>query len=339
MARVFDDLELGYVKEVLASGRLGWQDGGMVTRFEEAFAELVGAKHAIGRNSAMTGLAQAVAVSGAGTSWEVLCDPIVHFGGLASLYFNAVPRFVDVKYDTFLMDPVSLRANISPRSKAVIVTHMWGQCAEMDQITAICEEHNLFLIEDCAHVVGATWQGKHAGTWGDLGVFSFQQGKHLPTGDGAMIVTNRGDLRVPLAQATAHAPGGPPRRVRLGLHLGGRQARPRPRRLQAGLPGTGPAPRLWLHADARLRLRHFQGLDGLRRARLPRALPAVHPAQQLSLPTRPLPRGRRAHPAPGDNGPDRGAARRDQAPGGGTGGSEPADGRLRGLRGTQHGQR
>ncbi len=194
MARVFDDLELGYVKEVLASGRLGWQDGGMVTRFEEAFAELVGAKHAIGRNSAMTGLAQAVAVSGAGTSWEVLCDPIVHFGGLASLYFNAVPRFVDVKYDTFLMDPASLRANISPRSKAVIVTHMWGQCAEMDQITAICEEHNLFLIEDCAHAVGATWQGRHAGTWGDLGVFSFQQGKHLPTGDGAMIVTNRGDL-------------------------------------------------------------------------------------------------------------------------------------------------
>jgi dTDP-4-amino-4,6-dideoxygalactose transaminase len=64
----------------------------------------------------------------------------------------------------------------------------------MDQIAAICKEHDLFLIEDCAHVVGATWQGKHAGTWGDLGVFSFQQGKHLPTGDGAMIVTNRSDL-------------------------------------------------------------------------------------------------------------------------------------------------
>ena len=81
MARVFDDMELGYLKAVLDSGRLGWQSGGMVTRFEEAFAELVGAKYAIGRNSAMTALAQAVTVSGAGTGWEVLCDPIVHFGG------------------------------------------------------------------------------------------------------------------------------------------------------------------------------------------------------------------------------------------------------------------
>lgn len=194
MARVFDETELGYVKEVLDSGKLGWQDGGMVTRFERAFASLVGAGHAIGRNSAMTGLAQAVAISGAGTGWEVLCDPIVHFGGLAALYFNAVPRFVDVTYDTFLMDPDSLRANITERSKAVIVTHLWGQCAPMDEITAICKEHNLFLIEDCAHVVGATWQGKHAGTWGDVGVFSFQQGKHLPTGDGCMMVTNRADL-------------------------------------------------------------------------------------------------------------------------------------------------
>src|SRR5690348_2338335 len=133
MARVFDETELGYLKEVLDSGRLGWQDGGMVTRFEQAFADLVGARYAIGRNSAMTGLAQAVAVSGAGTGWEVLCDPIVHFGGLASLYFNAVPRFVDVRYDTFLMDPDSLRANITERSKAVMVTHLWGQCAQIDE--------------------------------------------------------------------------------------------------------------------------------------------------------------------------------------------------------------
>jgi dTDP-4-amino-4,6-dideoxygalactose transaminase len=194
MARVFDDTELGFVKEVLEGGRLGWQEGGMVTRFEQAFAQLVGSTYAIGRNSAMTGLAEAMAVSGAGTGWEVLCDPLVHFGGLSALYFNAVPRFVDVTYDTFLMDPASLRANISPRSKAVIVTHLWGLCAPMDEIKAICDEHNLFLVEDCAHVVGATWQGRHAGTWGDLGVFSFQQGKHLPTGDGGMMVTDRDDL-------------------------------------------------------------------------------------------------------------------------------------------------
>jgi perosamine synthetase len=194
VARIFDDLELGHLREVLASGRLGWASGGMVTRFEEAFAGLVGSRYAIGRNSAMTGLAQAVTVSGAGTGYEVICDPIVHFGGLAALYFNAVPRFADVRPDTFLLDPESVRANITPRTKAVIVTNLWGLCAELDELRRICDANGLFLIEDCAHVIGATWKGKHAGTYGDLGVFSFQQGKHLPTGDGGMLTTDREDL-------------------------------------------------------------------------------------------------------------------------------------------------
>jgi perosamine synthetase len=194
MARVFDDLELGHLREVLDSGRLGWASGGMVTRFEEAFAALVGSRYAIARNSAMTGLAQAVTVSGAGTGYEVICDPIVHFGGLAALYFNAVPRFADVRPDTFLLDPESVRANITPQTKAVIVTNLWGLCAELDALRRLCDEHGLFLIEDCAHAIGATWKGKHAGTYGDLGVFSFQQGKHLPTGDGGMLTTDREDL-------------------------------------------------------------------------------------------------------------------------------------------------
>jgi perosamine synthetase len=194
MARVFDDLELGYLREVLSSGRLGWQQGGMVTRFEEEFAKLVGSKYAIARNSAMTALAQAVSVSGAGTGYEVICDPIVHFGGLAALYFNAVPRFADVRYGTFNLDPDSVRANITPYTRALIVTNLWGLCAELDELRQICDEHGLFMIEDCAHTIGATWKGKHAGTYGDLGVFSFQQGKHLPTGDGGMMTTDREDL-------------------------------------------------------------------------------------------------------------------------------------------------
>ncbi|MBI3971017.1 MAG: DegT/DnrJ/EryC1/StrS family aminotransferase [Chloroflexi bacterium] len=194
MARVFDDLELGYVKEVLTSGRLGWQTGGMVTRFEGAFARLVGSRFAIARNSAMTALAQAVAVSGAGTGFEVICDPIVHFGGLAALWFNAVPRFVDVRRDTYLLDPEAVRANITPLTKALVVTNLWGLCAELDELRRICDEHGLFMIEDCAHNMGSCWKGQHAGTYGDLGAFSFQQGKHLPTGDGGMLTTDREDL-------------------------------------------------------------------------------------------------------------------------------------------------
>jgi perosamine synthetase len=194
MARVFGETEMGYLGEVLASGQLGWADGGLVTRFEEAFAAKVGSRYAVARNSAMSALAEAVSVSGAGTGTEVICDPMVQFGAIATIYFNAVPRFADVKRETYLMDPASLRANITPLTRAVIVTHFWGVCAEIDEIKRICEEHNLFLIEDCAHAIGASWQGKHAGTWGDFGCFSFQQSKHMTTGDGGMMTTNREDL-------------------------------------------------------------------------------------------------------------------------------------------------
>jgi perosamine synthetase len=198
MARVFGDLEMQYVKEVLDSRRLGWAEGGMVTRFEQAFAQKVGTKHAIGRNSAMTALAQAVSISGAGTGCEVICDPIVHFGGVAALYFNAVPRFADVKYDTYLMDPDLVRANITDKTRALIVTSLWGLCAELDEIRKICDGHGIFMIEDCAHNMGSYWKGKHAGTYGDLSCFSFQQGKHLTTGDGSMMTTDRDDLQYKL---------------------------------------------------------------------------------------------------------------------------------------------
>jgi len=198
MARMFGDLELENVKKVLSTGQLGWKEGGMVTQFEGAFAKKVGAKFGIARNSAMTALAQAVSVSGAGTGFEVMCDPLVHFGGVATLSFNAVPRFVDVKYDTLLMDPKSVRENITDLTKALIVTNLWGLCAELDEIRKICDEHKIFMIEDCAHVMGSYWKGKHSGTYGDLGVFSFQQGKHLPTGDGGMMVADREDLHYKL---------------------------------------------------------------------------------------------------------------------------------------------
>ena len=196
MARVFDDLELGYLKAVLDSGKLGWyhEEGSMTTRFEEAFAKRTGATFGVTRNSAMTAIAQAVSISGAGTGTEVICDPIVHFGAVAAIYFNAVPRFVDVRPDTYLMDPASVRANITPKTKALIVTNLWGLCAELDEIRKICDEHGIFMIEDCAHNMGSYWKGKHAGTYGDLGCFSFQQGKHLCTGDGGMMTTDRADL-------------------------------------------------------------------------------------------------------------------------------------------------
>ena len=196
MARVFGELELQFLKEALDSGRLGWyhEESSMTARLERAFAQKIGVQFGIARNSAMTALAQAVSVSGAGVGSEVICDPIVHFGAVAALYFNAVPRFADVRYDTYLMDPQSVRANITSKTKALIVTNLWGLCAELDEIRQICDEHDIFMIEDCAHSMGSYWKGQHAGSYGDLNCFSFQQGKHLPTGDGCVMTTDRADL-------------------------------------------------------------------------------------------------------------------------------------------------
>ncbi len=194
MARVFGETDVRYLKEVLKSKHLGWRQGGFVTRLDEAFARFTGARYGICRNSAMTGLAQAVAISGAGCGDEVICDPLVHFGGVAALSFNCVPKFVDVKYDTYLMDPAQVEKAITRHTKALIVTHLWGLCAELDAIRALCRKHRIFMIEDCAHVIGATWKGRHAGTYGDIGVFSFQQGKHICTGDGCVMITDREDL-------------------------------------------------------------------------------------------------------------------------------------------------
>jgi len=194
MARVFGKTELQYLSEVFKSKQLGWRFGGFVTRLDDAFAAFTGAKFGICRNSAMTALAQAVAISGAGCGNEVICDPLVHFGGVAALSFNCVPKFVDVKYDTYLMDPAALEKAITKHTKAVIVTNLWGLCAELDKIRAICRKHKIFMIEDCAHVIGARWKGKHSGTYGDIGCFSFQQGKHICTGDGGVMITNRKDL-------------------------------------------------------------------------------------------------------------------------------------------------
>ncbi len=187
--RRFGNLEVKYFREVLDRGRLSIfeNEGGLTDRFEEAFAKYTGAKVALARVNGMGALADAVSVSGAGVGTEVLCDPVVHFGALSAIYMNAVPRFVDIESDTYLMDPDSLEANITPNSRAVIVTHLWGLPARMDRIRKICSRHGLFLIEDCAHAIGAYWKGKHVGTFGDIGMFSFQEYKQLSTGDGAMI--------------------------------------------------------------------------------------------------------------------------------------------------------
>lgn len=188
MPRVFDDEDLRRLKEVLDSGHLVSSGGTQVPAFEQEFAATLRSPYAVAVCNAMAGLHAAVAASGAGAGDEVVVDPMVTFASIAAMYNNAIPVYADIDLATHVMDPVSFEASITERTKAVIVTQLWGLCADMDAIVDIARRHGTVVIEDCAHALFATYKGRYAGTLGDIGVFSFQQSKHMTTGDGGGVL-------------------------------------------------------------------------------------------------------------------------------------------------------
>lgn len=198
--RVFDDCDLSLVKEVLDSGLLSGLGGGQMTpRFEREFAAALGAKYGVAMNSAMSVLHASVRASGAGAGDEVICDPVCVFGAVAAMYNNAVPVFVDIDPVTHNMNPDLIEAKVTDRTKAIIVTHVWGLPAPMDKIVEIARRRSLFVIEDCAHALFSTYKGRYVGTFGDVGSFSFQMSKQMALGDGGMAVTNDEKVRDELA--------------------------------------------------------------------------------------------------------------------------------------------
>ena len=194
--RVFGEEEIGLIREVLATGRLSQLGGGEVTgRFERAFADAMGSEYGVAMNSAMSVLHSSVMAAGAGAGDEVICDPVMVFAAVATMYNCAIPVFVDVLPGTVNMDPDLIEEKITDRTKGIIVTHCWGLMAEMDRICDIARRHGLIVIEDCAHAIFSEYKGKYAGTWGDIGSFSFQMSKQLGLGDGGMAVTDSEELR------------------------------------------------------------------------------------------------------------------------------------------------
>jgi len=190
----FGQRELEYLGQVIASGKLGSHAGQMTERLEQAFTQRVGVAHAIAVNSAMSALHAAVAAVGVGPGEEVVCDPVVAFGGAATMYHNGVPVFCDINPDTFNMDPASLEAAITPRTKAIICTPIFGNPCDYDGILRVARTHGLPVITDAAQAFGATYRGKAIGAVGDITCFSFEQSKHLTSGDGGMITTDRLEL-------------------------------------------------------------------------------------------------------------------------------------------------
>ena len=192
--RGFGKRDMELLGEVIDTGELGSLGGPMTPRFEESFAEMMGARYAVAMNSAMSVLHTAVICADAGAGAEVICDPMFIFGPLAALYNNAAPKFADIDPDSLTLDPDKLEAAISQRTKAVIVTHSWGLPAKMDRIVEIAHKHGLLVVEDIAHAILATYKGRYTGTWGDIGSFSFQASKQMSLGDGGMATTSSEEI-------------------------------------------------------------------------------------------------------------------------------------------------
>jgi len=181
--------EIEAVTETLKSG--WWGAGPRSTKFSEEFADYIGAKHAITLSSCTAALHLAGKLLDLPVGSEIITTPITFISTpfLAS-YNNLKVVFADVEEDTLNIDPEDIKKKITPNTKAILLVHFGGHACEMDKIMEIAKEHDLYVIEDCAHATGTTYKGKRVGTIGDMGCFSFQAVKNLATGDGGMLTTN-----------------------------------------------------------------------------------------------------------------------------------------------------
>ena len=183
--------------------------GKNVLSFEKEFAAYIGAEHAVSVANGTEGLVLALKALGIGQGDEVITTPFTFFATAESIaQVGAVPVFVDVKMDSFNMDPAKIEEKITDRTKAILPVHIFGTCADMDSICAVAKKHGLFVIEDACQAAGASYKGKKAGSMGDIGVFSFFPTKNLGgAGDGGMLVTHDESLAVRMKAYRMHGSG------------------------------------------------------------------------------------------------------------------------------------
>jgi len=195
--------EIDEVVECLRSGWIG--SGPRVTLFEERFREYTGADHAVALNSCTAALHLSLQGLGVGPGDEVIV-PSMTFVATANavVHAGATPVLVDCERATMNVDPAAIEAAITPRTRAIVIVHFAGRPCDMDRILAITRRHDLRLVEDCAHAIEAEWRGRKAGTFGDLGCFSFYVTKNVVTGEGGMVITDRRELADRLRTLALH---------------------------------------------------------------------------------------------------------------------------------------
>lgn len=180
--------------------------GPQVKELEDKMAAYLGIKHAIGCASGTDALVLAIKALGIGENDEVLTTSFTFFATASSIWRNhARPRFVDIDPQTFNIDPDKIEAAITPRTKAIMPVHLFGQSADMTRIMEIARKHHLYVIEDNAQGIGCTWDGRMSCSFGDIGTLSFFPSKNLGAmGDAGMCLTNSDDLAAKLRQLRVH---------------------------------------------------------------------------------------------------------------------------------------
>lgn len=184
--------EMQYIKEAFETNWIA-PLGPNVDGFEKELAAYVGIGHAAALSSGTAAMHMALKAAGVGDGDIVFCQSLT-FAATANpiIYQNAIPVFIDSNYETWNMCPKVLEEAFDkyPEVKAVIVVHLYGLSADMDKIVELCKKHNVILIEDAAESLGTKYRGKHTGTIGDYGVFSFNGNKIITTSGGGMLVSN-----------------------------------------------------------------------------------------------------------------------------------------------------
>lgn len=182
--------EAAALAEVLAAGAPSC--GAKVKQFEEAFAAYCGTRYALAVSSATAGLELAMIAAGVGPGDEVITTPLSWISTANAIAARgAKVVFADVDPRTLNIDPAAVTAKLSPRTKAILPVHLYGQCCDMDALLELARPRGIRIVEDCAHVPGGEYKGRKAGALGDIGVFSFHQQKNMVTlGEGGMVTTS-----------------------------------------------------------------------------------------------------------------------------------------------------
>jgi perosamine synthetase len=181
--------EKKYVNDCLDSTWIS--KGKYIEAFENSFAKFIGVQHAASVSNGTVAIHLALIALGIGPGDEVIVPSLTYIASVNPIvYAGATPVFVDSLRDSWQMNPDDVRKKVTSKTRAIMAVHLYGHPCDMEALSLIAKEFDLFLIEDCAEAIGSKYKGKHVGTFGDIATFSFFGNKAITTGEGGMVVTN-----------------------------------------------------------------------------------------------------------------------------------------------------